>query len=225
MAITNQQRTLLTPKAPRLPNATPEYSKAYLDQLNNILRLYFNQLDNFEQALLASSGGRFLSAPYGAFQDSTSQTAVVNTATAMKFNTVDFANETYVADGTKLRVNNAGIYNLQFSAQVQNTDNASHDLSIWLRQGNDGGTSVDIPGSTGVVGLPPRKTPTDYFHTLIGWNYFVQLNVDDFMEIYWSTDSTFISIQAYPTTTAPIRPSTASVIATLSFVSALPALQ
>jgi hypothetical protein len=31
--------------APRLPNATQEYDPRYLDQLNNVLRLYFNQLD------------------------------------------------------------------------------------------------------------------------------------------------------------------------------------
>ena len=32
--------------APRLPSATTEYDRQYQDQFNNILRLYFNQLDN-----------------------------------------------------------------------------------------------------------------------------------------------------------------------------------
>jgi len=32
--------------APRLPNAPPEYDQSYQDQLTNLLRLYFNQLDN-----------------------------------------------------------------------------------------------------------------------------------------------------------------------------------
>lgn len=40
--------------APRLPNATPEYSKEYIDQLNNILRLYFNRLDNVLGQLMAT---------------------------------------------------------------------------------------------------------------------------------------------------------------------------
>ena len=40
--------------APRLPNATPEYSREYLDQLNNILRLYFNRLDNVLGQLMAT---------------------------------------------------------------------------------------------------------------------------------------------------------------------------
>jgi len=32
--------------APRLPSAPPEYDPSYQDQLTNLLRLYFNQLDN-----------------------------------------------------------------------------------------------------------------------------------------------------------------------------------
>lgn len=219
---TAKQFTLVSPKAPRLPSATALYDEKAVNELHNILRLYFNQLDNFDQSLIASSGGRFLSAPYGAFQDTTTQTAVINTATPLRFNTLDFANEVYLENGTKIRVSNAGVYNIQFSVQVQNTDNASHDLSIWLRQGNDGGSSVDIPGSTGLVGLPPRKNPGDYFHSIVGWNYFVSLQVDDYIEIYWSTDSTFIAIEQYPVGTAPTRPTTASAVVSLSFVSALP---
>lgn len=222
---TTKRLTLRPTVAPRLPSATPDYDQVMLNEENNILRLYFAQLDNFTQSLIAGNGGRFLSAPYGAFQDTTTQTAVVNTATAMKLNTVDFANEVYISSGTKIRVNNAGIYNLQWSAQFVNTDNASHDVSVWLRQGNDGGISVDIPGSTGLIGLPPRKSVGDPFHSIFGWNYFVSLNVDDFIEIYWSIANTSVTIDAYPAATGPVRPSTASVVATLSFVSALPALQ
>jgi hypothetical protein len=32
--------------APNLPLATEEYSRAYTDQLNNVLRLYFNRIDS-----------------------------------------------------------------------------------------------------------------------------------------------------------------------------------
>jgi len=32
--------------APRLPIAPEEYDPAYANQLNNLLRLYFNQIDN-----------------------------------------------------------------------------------------------------------------------------------------------------------------------------------
>lgn len=32
--------------APRLPNASPEYDRDVMNQLLNVLRLYFNQLDS-----------------------------------------------------------------------------------------------------------------------------------------------------------------------------------
>ena len=35
-----------TTKAPNLPVAPVDYSQQYQDQLNNVLRLYFSQLDN-----------------------------------------------------------------------------------------------------------------------------------------------------------------------------------
>jgi len=40
--------------APNLPLATPEYSQQYIDQLNNVLRLYFNRLDALNTQLTAS---------------------------------------------------------------------------------------------------------------------------------------------------------------------------
>lgn len=42
------------PKAPNLSVAPPLYSKQYTDMLNNILRLYFNQIDNYAQGLSQS---------------------------------------------------------------------------------------------------------------------------------------------------------------------------
>ena len=41
--------------SPRLPAATVQYDVNYLNQLNNILRLYFNQLDNILGQLVAST--------------------------------------------------------------------------------------------------------------------------------------------------------------------------
>lgn len=43
------QVTLRPSKAPNLLVAPVEYSQRYVDQLNNALRLYFNQVDNFTQ--------------------------------------------------------------------------------------------------------------------------------------------------------------------------------
>ena len=208
--------------APSLPLATREYSQQYIDQLNNVLRLYFNRLDNLLAQLQTSSGGAGIRLPYGAFSSDQDQTTTANTATLMTLNTTDFANGVSI-DSSKIRVTYPGIYNLQFSTQFQNTDNQIQDISIWLRQGNDGGSSADIAGSTGYVSIPARKSASagEEAHEIVGWNYYVSMAADDYIQIYWSTTNATVTIQHYPTSVSPTRPSTQSVVATLSFVSAL----
>lgn len=202
---------------PRLPAAPMEYSAEFIEQYSNILRLYFNQLDNLTGVVLGESGGRFIRFPYGAFSSDQDQTTTANTATLMTLNTTDFSNQVSISS-SKITVVNAGIYNLQFSAQFQNTDNQIQDMSIWLRQ-----NGTDIPGSTGFVSIPARKSASagEEAHEIVGWNYYLEMEANDYVEIWWSTTNASVTIQHYPTSTGPVRPSTQSVVATLSFVSAL----
>ena len=71
-------------KAPALPFAPVQYDRAYSDTTHNILRQYFNTLDNVTSQLLSNTGGgRFLTFPHIAAQDSTDQYATAtDTATA-----------------------------------------------------------------------------------------------------------------------------------------------
>jgi hypothetical protein len=94
----SQITTQLRPtQQPRLPVAPVEYDRSYIDALTGILRLYFNQLDNYTQSSLTNTGGRFLRAPYGAFhQDgyTTLTNAIPNsssTATIVVDSTTNFA--------------------------------------------------------------------------------------------------------------------------------------
>ena len=212
--IANRYRPVV---APRLPSAPVEYNAQYQEQFMNILRLYFNQLDNLTGVLLGEAGGRFIRFPYGAFSSDQDQTTTANTATLMTLNTTDFANQVSISS-SQITVVNAGLYNLQFSAQFQNTDNHIQDISIWLKQ-----NGVDIPGSTGFVSIPARKSASagEEAHEIVGWNYYVEMQASDYIEIYWSATLASVTIQHYPTSTGPVRPSTQSVVATLSFVSAL----
>jgi len=203
--------------SPNLPLSPIQYDRQYTDQVNNVLRLYFNRVDAILNQLKTSSGGAGIRLPYGAFSDFTSQTTTANTATLMALNTTDFSNAVSLVTGSKLTVTNAGIYNLQFSVQVQNAGNAPYDIFIWLKQ-----NGTDITGSTGKIGLPARKNPGDPFHDIKGWNYFLSMNAGDYVQIYWSTTNADVTIQTYAASGTPTKPSTASVVATLSFVSALP---
>ena len=285
-------------KAPALPFAPVEYAQKYQDDFSNILRLYFNTLDNLAGQLALSAASSAFVVPYGAFsciaqttlsaainnsvttipvvstasfpiasvgapqgfsidnelitytgQTPTSFTGCVrgalitpsnaaahltgapvegvqisdtaNTAYALFLNTSDFANEislTGTPNTTKMTVAKAGIYNMQFSVQVENRDNAPQDVFIWLKQNN-----VDIIASTGKVGIPARKGTNNPSHDIKGWNYFLSMNAGDNVEIWWSTTSIAVSIPNYLATPLPAKPSTASVVATMTFVSALPA--
>ena len=209
---------IINPAPPNLPLGTEQYERRYQDQFTNILRLYFNQLRNSLSELFGTDGGKYIAFPHGAFSSYTSQTTTANTATLMALDTTDFSN-TVTINNSKITVATSAVYNLQFSAQFQNTDNQIQDISIWLRQ-----NGADIPGSTGYVSIPARKSASagQEAHEIIGWNYYVQMNAGDYIQIYWSTTLATVTIHTYPTSVSPIRPSTASVVATLSFVSALP---
>jgi hypothetical protein len=208
--------------APNLPFAPDQWDARFQDQLNNVLRLYFNQLSNILGQLKTGSGaidGAGIRFPYGAFSSDQDQTTTANTETLMTLNTTDFSNNIGLDTGSKIKVTVPGIYNLQFSTQFQNTDNQIQDMSIWLKQ-----NGVNIPGSTGFISIPAHKSASagEEAHEIIGWNYYLSMAADDYVQIYWSTTNASVTIQHYPTSTGPVRPSTQSVVATMTFVSALP---
>jgi hypothetical protein len=153
------------------------------------------------------------SAPYGSFQDSTDQVAA-NTTTAypMTFNTTDYSNGVSVVSNSRLTVKNYGIYNLQFSAQLVNTDSSIHDIDIWFRK-----NGTNVASSNSRYSVPNSHGGVDG-HTIAALNYYIELNANDYVEIMWATDDTAVSIQQLTTRTSPDTPSTPSVIATMQYV-------
>jgi hypothetical protein len=213
---TTNNKLLRGTVAPNQPMAPPEYDQRFHEQFSNVLRLYFNQLDNLTNAITSDYGGSGLRFPYGAFQDTTTQTTTANTAKVITLNTTDYASGTSLVGGSKITANVSGLYNFQFSVQISSLENAPTDTSIWLRK-----NGVDIVGSTGLIGLLARKSPSDPSHDIKGWNYFISMEANDFVQMYWSSTSSNVSIDQYPASVSPTRPSTASVVATLSFVSSI----
>lgn len=162
----------------------------------------------------ASSSAMASSIPFGAFESVVDQPiAAANTAYAMTLDTTDYTNGVTISNSSRINVKNAGVYNLQWSGQFNNTDTQIHDVNVWLRK-----NGTDIAGSTGVISVPNSHGGVDG-HIISGWNYFLQLAADDYIELYWTSSSTQVSLQFYPTGTSPTRPSTASLIATMNMVS------
>ena len=154
---------------------------------------------------------------YGAWEDMLTQTAAVsNVGYPLIYRTIDLENQVRVVTNgtnlTRITFDNTGIYNLQFSVQIQNTDNAQHDVTIWLRK-----NGTDVTGSAGFISVPARKSAGagNEGHGVYGWNYLLSVVAGEYYEIVWSTSNAAnVTIQYYAAGSPP--PSTASVIATVT---------
>lgn len=89
----NLNQQIQVPALPDVGSAPQGYDRAYVDQSNGSIRTFLIKLVNSMAALFGPRGGKYLNAPYGAFQDNTDQTDG-STAVAyfFRFNTTDFSN-------------------------------------------------------------------------------------------------------------------------------------
>jgi hypothetical protein len=214
---TNLNQQLDTPAPPNLGTPDVLYSESYFRQTNGGLNVYFNKLRNLFGALLGPRGGKWMNMPYGAFQDSTDQTAAnTTTAYAITFDTTDFTNGVTLSNSSRLNVAQAGIYNLQFSIQFKNTTNDGQDVDVWLRK-----NGTNIANSNSRFHPPARKSAGDPSHLIAALNLFVSLAANDYVEIMWRPTDVGVSLEHFATSSSPTRPAVPSVIATLSFVSNL----
>ena len=210
---TKQQ--LETPSIPSLGFPPEGYERRHFNENYGSINNYFRKLTTVLGSLFGPRGGKFMNNPYGAFQSTVDQTAAAaNTAYAMTLNTVDYANGVSVASNSRITVVDSGIWNLQWSGQFENTDSQDHDVRVWLKI-----NGTVVTGSTGFFAVASKHGSVDG-HALVGWNYFLSLNANDYVELWWETDNTLVTIQAYPA--AGNYPSTASLIATMTFVSNKP---
>lgn len=216
---------LIPSRAPQLPVAAQQYAAGAQDRYSNILRLYFNQLDNLFQGLLIGdgAGGKYLQFPYAAIQRTTDKTFTANTATQITFDQNDYLNGC-ANDGTDgISVSQPGIYNYQFSVQFANTDTQIHTAFVWLKV-----NGVDVPGTGSKFDVTNKHGGVDGY-LIAACNFFVELNTSDTVELwaavsqaYVPATSSGIYMEAYPAQVAPFAmPSIPSVVATLSFVSNL----
>lgn len=150
--------------------------------------------------------------------DVTDQTAAsVTTAYPVKIGTTDISDGITVTnngsgDPTRITFDNDGNYNIQFSIQFANSSASEAQANVWFRK-ND----VDIADSNSQVTVPKKHGAGD--GTLIlALNFVVNLGTGDYVEIYWQTESTDVSIQYLPAGTTPTTPATPSVIVTATVV-------
>lgn len=141
---------------------------------------------------------------YAQLYDTTTQTALLKTATAMKLGVTDIAEGISIENGTRIKVANAGVYNMQFSAQIRRTGAGSDTCTIWFRK-----NGVDFSNSA-----------TDLVFTgawtfVAAWNFMVSLQANEYLEIFWSVTDVAVSMLYNPPRSAPVRPGIPSLIVTM----------
>lgn len=149
---------------------------------------------------------QYLTPRYGSFYDTTTQTAAaINTAYAITFNTTDLSYGVTVGSPTsRIYVDRPNVYNVQFSAQLDKTSGGVGLVWIWLRK-----NGVNVADSAGQVRIQGNDA-----ELVTAWNYLVQLNAGDYIEIMWEVDDTSVQI-LYDAATA-VHPAIPSVILTVT---------
>lgn len=218
-------RNLVPPKNPNAPVAPTQYDARYQDQLNSVHRLYFNQIDNVNSALLGDAGGRnlefpFISALY--YPDQLADSPYNNTPTKVKWSTASGN------IGFTLNVDNtataqyAGWYKITYSLQFANGNNTVHDAIVWLRV-----NGTDVADSTTIFTVPARKSAGVYSYTCGYSEVVFYMEAGDSVGLWWGTDvgaptvgGSGVWIYARAAQTSPMAyPETPSAIGSITFVS------
>jgi len=147
---------------------------------------------------------------YGAFYDTTTQSAPLSTsAYPITLNSTSESNGLIsIVSGSRITYSNKGVYNLQFSLQLDNSDSQDHDVQIWLKKN---GVNVDFSNS--IVSVPSKHGSING-RIVASWNFLVSVNQGDFLELFWQSDSIYNTIAFYSAGTTPTTPQVPSVIVT-----------
>jgi hypothetical protein len=198
---------------PALPIPKDSPLKQYLDDLNNILRLFFNLLANAVNSVFGELGGRFIDVPNALYFSTVDQPiAVVDTAQVVTFN------QTYLESGfsinggsnSQITATYGGVYNFQFTTQIVSGSASSKTIYLWIsRDGTDlGYTAKDVVLS----GSADVNEAT--------WNFNLDLAAGEYVEMKWSSDDIDASLNSEAATSP--HPGVASAVVTINFISALP---
>ena len=184
---------------PNLPTAPNQYERRYQDQFANALRLFFNLLTREVNS----------PTPHASYFDTTTQTnPVADTVNLFTYNSK--VSEFKISRGSptsKIFINQTGLYNFQFSAQLDKAGGSATDVYIWPRI-----NGVNVPDSaTKVVIDGPNN------EIVPAWNFVLLMQDGDYFELAWqSSDTDVIILADSPASNYPGIP---SIIMTVTWVS------
>lgn len=198
-------------RPPRLPTAPEDYEPQFHNQHSDVLRLYFNQMDNAVSSVIGRNGGQFVDCPNGLFFDLGTYTpALPNTGYPLEFKLEYLGNAVHIVDNTKITVDIGGVYNFQYSSAITSTNSSLKNVWVWIVRN---GTPVGY--STNAYTVSGAGTST-----IISWQFNIDLDVGEYIQMYWGTDDVTVQIATTPATT-PHPGIPANVIA-VNFIAPLP---
>jgi hypothetical protein len=148
---------------------------------------------------------------YGSFYHTASMIlASPNVASTMSFSSTDISYGVTVSGSSndKIKFTNAGVYNIQFSAQLDKTNSSNSTVYIWIAKNNS-----DIPLTNTGVTLGGGTNDA----SVAAWNFFVDANAGDFIQLKWGASNTNSRLLYVPT--ASVGPAVPSIILTANRVS------
>lgn len=129
---------------------------------------------------------------YGAFHSEVDQTSTANVSKPMEYEVIELTNGISIQPNalgkyTKITIAQDGIYNIQFSAQLHNTDGGGGSVhaDIWLSQGGN-----PVSNSATKVSVTPNSP-----YMVAAWNFFVNASAGDYYEIIWQPSITPLIIE------------------------------
>jgi hypothetical protein len=148
----------------------------------------------------------FKRARYGSFYDTTTQVAtVINTATAITFNTTDLSQGVFIGSpASRIIVDSEGIYNFDTSFQIDKTSGGTALFYFWFRL-----NGVDVPDSASQIRI--QGNDAEIFSSL---NYFFDLKTNDYVEMMFSVSDLSVELKSF-VAGAPV-PSIPSIILTVN---------
>jgi hypothetical protein len=145
----------------------------------------------------------------GAFQSDQTQSGSANVSQSITYNTTDYSQGVSVVSGSRLTVANAGVYNIQFSVQVDRIAGSGVDtIHIWLKK-----NGTNVTNSSGTITISGNASQAK---TVSSWNYVVDSAANDYYELCWQTTDT--NIQLINVVATGNIPGTPSVIVTVTQV-------
>jgi hypothetical protein len=167
-------------------------------------------IDNLRKAVeglqMTPPPREFKRARYGSFYDTTTQLAtVINTATAITFNTTDLSQGVFIGSpASRIIVDSEGIYNFDTSFQLDKTSGGTAEFYFWFRL-----NGVDVPDSASQIRIQGNNA--EIFSSL---NFFFDLKANDYVELMFSV--TDLSVELKTFAAAVPHPGIPSIILTVN---------